>query len=73
MHLNLYAPIYVRPFVKRNKNDAADAGAIAEAASRPTMRFVAVKSIEKQAVGLAFKTRDPLVRRTHPERALVEC
>lgn len=37
---------YVRPFVKRNKNDAADAEAIAEAASRPTMRFVEAKSGE---------------------------
>jgi transposase len=52
----------VKPFVKRNKNDAADAEAIAEAASRPTMRFVAVKSVEKQAAGMAFKTRDLLVR-----------
>jgi transposase len=60
--VRLIAPIYVRPFVKRNKNDAADAEAIAEAASRPTMRFVAVKSVEKQAVGVAFKTRDLLVR-----------
>ena len=38
--VRLIAPIYVKPFVKRNKNDAADAEAIAEAASRPTMRFV---------------------------------
>jgi transposase len=60
--VRLIAPIYVKPFVKRNKNDAADAEAIAEAASRPTMRFVAVKSVEKQAAGLAFKTRDLLVR-----------
>jgi transposase len=52
----------VKPFVKRNKNDAADAEAIAEAASRPTMRFVAVKTVEKQAAGVAFKTRDLLVR-----------
>ncbi len=56
------APICVKPFVKRNKNDAADAEAIAEAACRPAMRFVAVKSIEKQAAGVAFKTRDLLVR-----------
>lgn len=60
--VRLIAPIYVKPFVKRNKNDAADAEAIAEAASRPTMRFVAVKSVEKQAAGVAFKTRDLLVR-----------
>ena len=60
--VRLIAPIYVKPFVKRNKNDAADAEAIAEAASRRTMRFVAVKSMEKQASGMAFKTRDLLVR-----------
>jgi transposase len=60
--VRLIAPIYVKPFVKRNKNDAADAEAIAEAASRPMMRFAAVKSVEKQASGMAFKTRDLLVR-----------
>jgi transposase len=69
--VRLIAPIYVKPFVKRNKNDAADAEAIAEAASRPTMRFVAVKSAEKQASGMAFKTRDLLVRqRTQTINAL---
>ena len=47
--VRLIAPQYVKPFVKRQKNDAADAEAIAEAASRPTMRFVAVKSVEKQS------------------------
>jgi transposase len=60
--VRLIAPIYVKPFVKRQKNDAADAEAIAEAATRPTMRFVAVKSAEKQASAMAFKTRDLLVR-----------
>ena len=60
--VRLIAPTYVKPFVKRNKNDATDAEAIAEAASRPTMRFVTVKSMEKQASGMAFKTRDLLVR-----------
>ena len=60
--VRLIAPAYVKPFVKRQKNDAADAEAIAEAASRPTMRFVAVKSVTKQAAGLTFKTRDLLVR-----------
>ena len=69
--VRLIAPIYVKPFVKRNKNDAADAQAIAEAASRPTMRFVGVKSAEKQASGMAFKTRDLLVRqRTQTINAL---
>ena len=60
--VRLIAPAYVKPFVKRQKNDAADAEAIAEAASRPTMRFVAVKSAEKQSSGMTFKTRDLLVR-----------
>ena len=46
----LIAPAYVKPFVKRQKNDAADAEAICEAAQRPTMRFVAVKSEAKQAL-----------------------
>jgi len=60
--VRLIAPAYVKPFVKRQKNDAADAEAIAEAASRPTMRFVAVKSAEKQSGAMVFKTRDLLVR-----------
>ena len=58
----LIAPAYVKPFVKRQKNDAADAEAIAEAASRPTMRFVAVKGAEKQSEAMILKTRDLLVR-----------
>ena len=41
---------YVKPYVKRGKNDAADAEAICEAVTRPTMRFVAVKSPEQQSV-----------------------
>jgi transposase len=57
--------------VKRQKNDMADAEAITEAAARPTMRFVAVKSAEKQASGMVFKTRDLLVRqRTQTINAL---
>ena len=60
--VRLIAPVYVKPFVKRQKTDAADAEAIAEAAGRPTMRFVAVKSVEKQASSMAFKIRDLLVR-----------
>ena len=55
-------PAYVKPFVKRQKNDAADAEAIAEAASRPTMRFVAVKTEEQQARAMLFRTRNLLVR-----------
>jgi transposase len=60
--VKLIAPKYVKPFVKRQKNDAADAEAICEAAQRPTMRFVAVKSAEAQASALVFRTRDLLVR-----------
>jgi transposase len=60
--VRLIPPIYVKPFVKRHKNDAADAEAIAEAASRPTMRFVAVKSEEQQARAMIFRARDLLVR-----------
>jgi transposase len=69
--VRLIPPIYVKPFVKRQKNDMADAEAIAEAASRPTMRFVAVKSAEQQAAAMIFKTRDLLVRqRTQTINAL---
>jgi transposase len=53
---------YVKPFIKRQKNDAADAEAICEAASRPNMRFVRPKSAEEQADALAFRARDLLVR-----------
>ncbi|MGR3439020.1 IS110 family transposase, partial [Alterinioella nitratireducens] len=53
---------YVKPFVKRQKNDRADAEVIAEAAMRPTMRFVAVKSAETQARAVAFRTHQCLVR-----------
>lgn len=60
--VRLIPPAYVKPFVKRQKNDAADAEAIAEAASRPTMRFVAVKEAEQQARAMLFRTRDLLVR-----------
>jgi transposase len=60
--VRLIPPLYVKPFVRRQKNDAADAEAIAEAASRPTMRFVAVKSEEQQARSMVFRTRDLLVR-----------
>lgn len=58
----LIPPAYVKPFVKRQKNDSADAEAIAEAASRAGMRFVAVKDAEQQALAMTFKTRDLLVR-----------
>jgi transposase len=60
--IRLIAPDYVKPFVKRQKNDAADAEAICEATQRPTMRFVAVKSEEQQAGAVVFRARDLLVR-----------
>ncbi|MBP0447921.1 IS110 family transposase [Roseomonas sp. SSH11] len=53
---------YVKAYLKRGKNDAADAEAICEAVTRPTMRFVAVKSREQQAVLVMHRTRDLLVR-----------
>ena len=49
-HVRLMPPSYVKPYVKRQKNDAADAEAICEAVTRPTMRFVEVKSPEQQSV-----------------------
>jgi transposase len=58
----LIPPAYVKPFVKRQKNDMADAEAICEAAQRPTMRFVKGKSAEAQASAVVFRTRDILVR-----------
>jgi transposase len=60
--VRLVPAAYVKPFVKRQKNDRADAEAIAEAASRPTMRFVAVKSMETQGGAAAFRTHQCLVR-----------
>ena len=51
-HVRLIAPAYVKPFIRRQKNDAADAEAICEAAQRPSMRFVPVKTEEQQANGI---------------------
>ena len=60
--VRLIPPQYVKPFVKRNKNDAADAEAICEALARPTMRFAAVKSAEQQSVLTLHRARELLVR-----------
>ena len=60
--VRLISPAYVKPFVKRQKNDAADAEAICEAAQRPTMRFVAPKSEQAQAAAIVFRARDLLVK-----------
>ena len=59
----LLPPQYVKPYVKRNKNDAADAEAICEAMSRPRMRFVPVKTTAQQAALMLAGTRGELIRR----------
>jgi len=69
--VRLIPPAYVKPFVKRQKNDAADAEAICEAAARPTMRFVPVKSAETQGAAMVFRIRELLIRqRTQAINAL---
>lgn len=69
--VRLIAPRYVKPFIKRQKNDAADAEAIVEAALRPTMRYVEPKTGEQQARALVFRTREQLVnQRTEAINAL---
>jgi transposase len=60
--VRLVPPVYAKQYVKRHKNDAADAEAIAEAASRPTMRFVSVKSQTQQTQAMVYRSRDMLVR-----------
>ena len=55
-------PVYVKPYVKRGKSDAADAEAICEAVTRPTMRFVEVKTPDQQAILAVHRTRDLIVR-----------
>ena len=69
--VRLIPPAYVTPFVKRQKNDAANAEAICEAAVRPTMRFVPVKSEEVQGAAMVFRVRELLIRqRTQAINAL---
>ena len=69
--VKLMPPAYVKPYVKRGKNDVADAEAICEAVMRPTMRFVPVKSEQQQASGMVYKVRELLVRqRTQSVNAL---
>jgi transposase len=60
--VRLMPPAYVKPYVKRSKTDAADAAAICEAVTRPTMRFVPVKSREQQAILSLHRTRALLVK-----------
>ena len=69
--VRLLPPIYVKPFVKRQKNDAADAEAIVEATLRPNMSFVEPKSADEQALTMLVRTRDQLVsQRTDTINAL---
>lgn len=58
----LIPPSYLKPYVKRSKNDAIDAEAICEAMSRPGMRFVAVKGAEQQAILMLHRTRELLIK-----------
>lgn len=60
--VRLMAPAYVKAYVRRNKNDAADAAAICEAVSRPSMRFVAVKTADQQAAAGIHKVREMLMK-----------
>jgi transposase len=60
--VRLIPPQYVKPFVKRGKNDRSDAEAISEAASRPSMRCVPVKSARGQAEAMDLSARDLLIR-----------
>jgi transposase len=60
--VRLIPPAYVKPYVKRQKNDAADAEAICEAVARPNMRFVPIKTEEQQSVLVLHRSRDLLMR-----------
>ena len=60
--VRMMPPRYVKPYVKRNKNDAADAEAICEAVTRPTMRFVPIKTPEQQSVLMVHRTRQMFVQ-----------
>lgn len=72
--VKLIAAQYVKPFVKRQKNDAADAEAIVIAAQRPEMRFVEPKSAEQQSRAILFRARERLVhQRTELVNALRAC
>ena len=59
--VRLIPPAYVKPYVKRQKNDAADAEAICDAVSRPNMRFVPTKTVEQQSVLILHRSRDLLM------------
>lgn len=61
-NVRLIAPQFVKPYVKTNKNDAADAAAICEAVTRPSMRFVPVKNVEQQSVLALHRVRQGFVK-----------
>ena len=60
--VKLMAPQFVKPYVKTNKNDAADAEAICEAVTRPNMRFVPIKTVEQQTMAQLHRIRQLLVK-----------
>jgi transposase len=60
--VRIIPPSYVKPYVRRQKNDRADAAAICEAVSRPEMRFTTIKTIEQQAVQTLHRSRELLIR-----------
>ena len=62
----LISPQFVKPYMKSNKNDMADAEAICEAAQRPTMRFVPLKSVEQQDILSIHRAREQVVGRQLP-------
>ena len=64
--MKLIAPQHVKPYVKRNKNDGRDAEGLCEAMSRPTMRFVAVKTEEQQAALMLAGVREQLIDQANP-------
>jgi transposase len=69
--VRIMPPAYVKPYVKRNKTDAADAAGICEGVTRLMMRFVPIKSAAQQGAGMVLKTRDLLIRqRTQSANAL---
>lgn len=69
--VRLMPPAYVKPYVKRGKTDAADAEAICEAVTRPTMRFASIKTVAQQSAGVELKVRQLLIRqRTRTVNAL---
>ena len=70
MRFSCIAPQLVKPYVKRGKNDAADAEALCEAMSRPTMRFVPAKTAEQQAALMLVGPARPADPQPHPARPM---